>query len=123
MAITVFVLPTIVIIVSYSLIIRKLYQESCESCEDWDAEASQVTFTMIFLTAAFLFCWWPICIYLSVRWKAGVGSRGFYFGLLNSLVNPCLYIALNASLKAKVVEIFRCRKIQEIRSSFSFSQR
>ena len=118
MAITVFVVPTIVIIVSYSLIIRKLYQESCEA-----SEASQVTFTMISLTAAFLFCWWPICIYLSVRWKAGVGSRGFYFGLLNSLVNPCLYICLNASLKAKVVEIFRCRKIQEIRSSFSFSQR
>ena len=115
MALTVFVVPTIVIIVSYSLIIRKVHQESSEA-----SEASQVTFTMISLSAAFLFCWWPICIYLSVRWKAGIGSRGFYFGLLNSLVNPILYIFLNASLKAKVVELFRCRKVQEIRKNFSF---
>ena len=114
-AVTVFVIPTVVIIVSYSLIIRKLYEESTEK-----SEAYQVTITMISLTAAFLLCWWPICIYLSVKWKAGLGSRGFYFGLLNSLVNPILFIFLNASLKAKVVELFRCRKVQEIRESFSF---
>ena len=45
----------------------------------------QVTYVMISLTVAFLLCWWPICIYLGVRWKHGIGSRGFYLGLLNSL--------------------------------------
>ena len=41
-ACTVFIIPTIIIIVSYSLIIRKLYQESTEA-----SEAYQVTFVMI----------------------------------------------------------------------------
>ena len=79
----------------------------------------QVTFIMISLTATFLLCWWPICIYLSVRWKNGIGSRGFYLGLLHSLVNPILYIFLNDSLKAKIVGLFQCRKVSEIRGSVS----
>ena len=48
-----------------------------------------------------------------------MGSRGFYFGLLHSLVNPILYIVLNDSLKAKIVGLFQCRKISEIRASVS----
>merc|ERR1712107_853599 len=78
----VFIIPTIVIVVSYGMIAKQLFRDSTG-----DSEAFQVTFVMISLTAAFLFCWWPVCIYLSVRWKEGIGSRGFYFGLLNSLVN------------------------------------
>ena len=49
-----------------------------------------------------------------VRWKDGIGSRGFYYGLLNSLVNPILYIFLNASLKAKIVDLFRFRRVIKI---------
>ena len=76
-AVTVFIFPTVIIVVSYSLVIRKLFKESTEASE---------AFVMISITALYLICWWAICIYLSLN--AGKDSRGIYFGLLNSLVNP-----------------------------------
>ena len=53
----------------------------------------QVTFVMISLTAAFLFCWWPVCIYLSVRWKEGIGSRGFYYKLI-TIINIINFVII-----------------------------
>ena len=44
-SITVFFIPTVIIVVSYSLIIKKLYKDSIEA-----SEAYQVTFVMTFLT-------------------------------------------------------------------------
>ena len=76
-AVTVFIFPTVIIVVSYSLVIRKLFKESTEASE---------AFVMISITALYLICWWAICIYLSLN--DGKDSRGIYFGLLNSLVNP-----------------------------------
>ena len=87
-AITVFIIPTIVIVVSYGMIAKQLFQDSTGDSEAFQVifcywpphviSLYQVTFVMISLTAAFLFCWWPVCIYLSVRWKDGIGSRGFF---------------------------------------------
>ena len=44
-SITVFFIPTVIIVVSYSLIIKKLYKDSIEA-----SEAYQVTFVMTLLT-------------------------------------------------------------------------
>ena len=84
-AVTVFIFPTVIIVVSYSLVIRKLFKESTEASE---------AFVMISITALYLICWWAICIYLSLKWNAGKDSRGIYFGLLNSLVNPYFFFLI-----------------------------
>ena len=105
---TVFFIPSLIIVVVYSLIlwnVKTMHQE--HSLEN------RVTKTMSILTAAFLLVWWPVCIYLSVRWNTVGGTRGFYAGAISCLANPVLLISLNSKLKKKVVVMFQrltCRE-------------
>ena len=69
--------------------------------------ADRVTKTLGFLTVAFLLVWWPLCIFLSVRWNTVGCTRGFYGGAISCLVNPVLLIYLNSNLKAKVSDMFK----------------
>ena len=62
---------------------------------------------MSILTAAFLFVWWLLCIFLSVRWNTKGGTRGFYAGAILCLLNPILLICLNSKLKEQVAALFR----------------
>ena len=100
-ALTVFVIPSLIIVVVYSLILWKMRTRKKRSLVD------QVTKTMSILTAAFLLVWWPLCIFLSYRWNTVGGTRGFYAGAFSCLVNPVLLICLNSNLKAKVAVMFR----------------
>ena len=107
-AITVFIIPTVIIVVVYSLILWKMKTRNHEG-----SLADRVTKTMSILTAAFLLVWWPVCIYLSVRWNTVGGTRGFYAGAISCLANPVLLISLNSKLKKKVVVMFQrltCRE-------------
>jgi len=97
-AIFVLFIPSLVIVVVYTLILLKMRDKQENPIVE------QVTKTMSILTAAFLVCWWPLGIYLSVRWNSAGGSRGFYWGALSSLVNPILVIYLNNQLYAKVAD-------------------
>ena len=63
-AITVFIIPTVIIVVVYSLILCKMRTRNQEG-----SLADRVR------TAAFLLVWWPLCIFLSVRWNTK-GGRG-----------------------------------------------
>ena len=96
----VFLIPSLIIVVVYTLILLKMRDKQ------ENPVVVQVTKTMSILTAAFLICWWPLGIYLSVRWNSVGGSRGFYWGALSSLVNPVLFIYLNNQLSAKVAAMF-----------------
>ena len=99
-AIFVLFFPSLVIVVVYTLILLKM-RDKQENLLTW-----QVTKTMSILTAAFLICWWPLGIYLSVRWNSVGGSRGFYLGAISSFANPVLLIWLNNQLYTKVVLMF-----------------
>ena len=99
-AIFVFFIPSLIIVVVYTLILLKMREK-----QDIHM-AGQVTKTMSILTAAFLLCWWPLAIYLSVRWNSVGGTRGFYWGAVSSLANPVLLIYMNNQLNAKVAELF-----------------
>ena len=101
-AITVFIIPTVIIVVVYSLILWKMKTRNHEG-----SLADRVTKTMSILTAAFLLVWWPLCIFLSVRWNTKGGTRGFYAGAISCLVNPVLLICLNSKLKEQVASLFR----------------
>ena len=101
-ALTVFFIPSLIIVVVYSLILRKMRTRNHER-----SLAYLVTKTMSILTAAFLLVWWPLCIFLSIRWNTVGGTRGFYAGAISCLVNPILLICINSTLKAKVVVMFR----------------
>ena len=94
-------IPSLIIVVVYTLILLKIREENAQT-----QVAEQVTKTMSILTAAFLICWWPLGIYLSVKWNTVGGSRGFYLGALSSLANPVLLIFLNNQLWRKVADIF-----------------
>jgi len=98
-AIFVLFIPSLIIVVVYTLILLKMRDKQENPLVE------QVTKTMSILTAAFLICWWPLGIYLSVRWNSVGGSRGFYWGALSSLVNPVLVIYLNNQLYAKVAAL------------------
>ena len=112
-AIFVFFLPSLVIVVVYTLILLKMRADKHQ-----DLLASQtVTKTMSLLTAAFLLCWWPLGIYLSVRWNSVGGTRGFYAGAISSLVNPVLLIWVNNQLYSKVVAMFKTNsQVSKLRS-------
>ena len=99
-AIFVLFIPSLIIVVVYTLILLKMRGK------EENPVVVQVTKTMSILTAAFLICWWPLGIYLSVRWNSVGGSRGFYWGAVSSLVNPVLVIYLNNQLYAKVAAMF-----------------
>ena len=101
-AITVFLIPTVIIVVVYSLILCKMRTRNQEG-----SLADRVRKTMSILTAAFLLVWWPLCIFLSVRWNTKGGTRGFYAGAILCLVNLILLICLNSKLKEKVAALFR----------------
>ena len=100
-ALFVLFIPSLIIVVVYTLILLKIREENAQT-----QVAEQVTKTMSILTAAFLICWWPLGIYLSVKWNTVGGSRGFYLGALSSLANPVLLIFLNNQLWRKVADIF-----------------
>ena len=60
--VTVFILPTIVITVCYTLMRWKMYKDNLGITED-----RKDTFFLFILTIVFFLCWWPTCIYLSVK--------------------------------------------------------
>ena len=60
--VTVFIIPTIVIFVCYSLMVWKMYKENLGVTAD-----RKDTFSLFLLTIVFFLCWWPTCIYLSVK--------------------------------------------------------
>merc|ERR1712037_961848 len=97
-AVFVFFIPSLVIVVVYTLIVLKMRTDN----QGLGLASQAVTKTMSLLTAAFLLCWWPLGIYLSVRWNTVGGTRGFYAGALSSLVNPVLLIWVNNQLYSKV---------------------
>ena len=102
-AVFVFFIPSLVIVVVYTLILLKMRSDNHSL-----GQASQaVTKTMSLLTAAFLLCWWPLGIYLSVQWNSVGGTRGFYAGATSSLVNPVLLVWVNNQLYSKVVTMFK----------------
>jgi len=91
--VTVFIIPTLIILVCYGLVLHKARQSKKQT--ETDGEGNYVTFVLSLLTLTFLLCWWPTIIYLSIKWKGETDSRGFYFGSLNSLINPILFLSLN----------------------------
>ena len=100
--VTVFFIPTLIILVCYGLVLRKVRQS-----EEQRTEANYMTFVLSLLTLAFLLCWWPVIIYLSVKWGDDTDSRAFYFASLNSLINPLLFIYLNTTLRRKAKDFFQ----------------
>ena len=98
-------IPSLIIVVVYSLILLNMKNRRSEP----SAIEKAVTTTLSILTAAFLLCWWPLGIYLSYQWNTSGGSRGFYAGAVSSLVNPLLLLFLNNQLKEKVSNMFNCR--------------
>ena len=102
-AVTVFGIPTLIIVICYGLILFKVWQDA----EERKSDGIIMTFVLSMLTLAFLLCWWPALIYLAVKWDSDRDSRAVYFGSLNSLINPLLFMGLNAKLRKKVKEFFR----------------
>ena len=64
-------IPSLIIVVVYSLIRRNLCKGGGETST---AVEREVTKTLSILTAAFLLCWWPLGVYLSYQWNTSGGS-------------------------------------------------
>ena len=61
-AVTVFIIPTIVITACYVLMVWKMHKDKQGVTAD-----RKDTFFLFLLTIVFFLCWWPTCIYLGVR--------------------------------------------------------
>jgi len=99
---TVFVIPTLIILVCYGLVLRKVMQSEAQR-----TEGIHMTFVLSLLTLAFLVCWWPAIIYLSAKYDSDRDSRAFYFCFMNSLINPLLFMSLNTTLRRKAKDFFQ----------------
>ena len=64
-------IPSLIVVVVYSLIRRNLCKGGGETST---AVEREVTKTLSILTAAFLLCWWPLGVYLSYQWNTSGGS-------------------------------------------------
>ena len=100
-SVSVFGAPTVIIVVTYGLILAKVVRES-----EAQTEAHKATLVFSILTAAFLLCLWPECIYLAWKYKDSRDSRAFYFGILHSLLHPALFVLLNPPLRLHAMETF-----------------
>lgn len=97
-ALTVFIIPSIIIVFSYGAILVKIRAEgNVEKSVEW-----KVTKNMFLMTFAFLLVWWPLCIFLSYKWNTQGSTRGIWFGCLSSLINPILIMATCSHLKTKI---------------------
>ena len=71
-------------------------------------------FIFIFVFLFLYLCFYMFFIYIwkliskHKRWAQDIDSRGVYWGLLNSLTNPIMYLCLNRALRAKVGDLFHC---------------
>ena len=104
---TVFIIPTIVIIISYGLILK----EALTSGRNDDIQVSVKSFS---LALVFLIFWWPITMFLADEWATQIRcgnrkdvSRAFYFCFGSSLVNPLLVFAINANARQKMTSIVK----------------
>ena len=124
--VTVFYIPTTIIMVCYLLVLLKVRKEGisiarfamillnalclffCKVMQTAErrTEGIYMTFVLSILTLTFLLCWWPAVIYLIIKFGESEDSRAFYFGSMNSLLNPILFMGLNTTLRRKAKDFF-----------------
>merc|ERR1712080_468095 len=106
-------IPTIVIVILYILIIRQYFK--LENC-------SKRTMTKVIgiLTGVFLICWWPFVIVNLINVSGPDPEPRFiftYIEIVNSLINPILYILLNSAVRSRILSLLTCRGKQEMEQS------
>jgi len=126
-SVTVFIIPTIVIIVIWLAILHHFSRDVYTNVNDSKKLSSgrkrrerRVTIIMGTITLAFLICWWPYAIIFMLGMKGNILRQVVTLAYLNSLINPVLYIAINKQVRKAIVNMFTCQE-KEHDSEFSDS--
>ncbi|XP_029929273.1 opioid receptor, delta 1b [Myripristis murdjan] len=105
-----FVVPVLVITVCYSLMILRLKSVRLLSgSKEKDKNLRRITRMVLVIVAAFIICWTPIHIFISVKTMVEVDQKNplvvaswhlcIALGYLNSSLNPVLYAFLDENFK------------------------
>uniref|UniRef100_A0A3Q2EC09 Bradykinin receptor B2 n=1 Tax=Cyprinodon variegatus TaxID=28743 RepID=A0A3Q2EC09_CYPVA len=125
-----FIIPIIIISFCTVMILKTLRRRLSNSLQQTDHKATTLVLACLL---AFLICWGPYQLMEILRWLHGVkvltGCRiltvirvcldiFFYLGLLNSIINPVLYIIVGNNFRMKIRELCKGRE-EESTSGFN----
>ncbi|KAL8187172.1 UNVERIFIED_CONTAM: hypothetical protein K2H54_035771 [Gekko kuhli] len=116
--ITCFILPLLVILVSYGKLMRKLKKVSDTQGRLGSTRKPerQVTRMVVIMILAFLICWSPYAAFSilvtacpSIELDARLAAIPAFFSKTATVYNPIIYVFMNNQFRRCLIQLFRCR--------------
>ncbi|XP_053839939.1 opsin-VA-like [Vidua macroura] len=127
---TCFIVPLLVILVSYGKLVRKLKKVS-------DAQGRlgttrrperQVTRMVVFMIVAFLICWMPyatfsilVTAYPSIELDPCLAAIPAFFSKTATVYNPIIYVFMNKQFRQCLIQMFSCSAIGTAESNMNLT--
>nr|XP_005496404.2 vertebrate ancient opsin [Zonotrichia albicollis] len=127
---TCFIIPLLVILVSYGKLVQKLKKVS-------DAQGRlgttrrperQVTRMVVFMIIAFLICWMPyaafsilVTAYPSIELDPRLAAIPAFFSKTATVYNPIIYVFMNKQFRQCLIELFSCNAIGAAESNMNLT--
>ncbi|XP_015282372.1 PREDICTED: vertebrate ancient opsin-like [Gekko japonicus] len=114
---TCFILPLLVILVSYGKLMRKLKKVSVTQGRLGSTRKPerQVTRMVIIMILAFLICWSPYAAFSilvtacpSIELDARLAAIPAFFSKTATVYNPIIYVFMNNQFRRCLIQLFRC---------------
>ncbi|XP_058666992.1 vertebrate ancient opsin-like [Ammospiza caudacuta] len=125
---TCFIIPLLVILVSYGKLVQKLKKVS-------DAQGRlgatrrperQVTRMVVFMIIAFLICWMPyaafsilVTAYPSIELDPRLAAIPAFFSKTATVYNPIIYVFMNKQFRQCLIQLFSCNAIGPAESNMN----
>ncbi|XP_044154769.1 opsin-VA-like [Bufo gargarizans] len=129
---TCFVLPLLLIFVSYGKLMRKLRkvsdtQNRLGSCRKPEKEVTRMVVIMIL---AFLICWTPyaalsilVTAHPTIKLDPRLSSIPAFFAKTASMYNPIIYVFMNKQFRRCLLQMFHCNDLETKESNNPTSER
>ncbi|XP_048361977.1 opsin-VA-like [Sphaerodactylus townsendi] len=114
---TCFILPLLVILISYGKLMRKLKKVSDTQGRLGSTRKPerQVTRMVVIMILAFLICWSPyaafsilVTAYPSIELDAHLAAIPAFFSKTATVYNPIIYVFMNNQFRRCLIQLFRC---------------
>uniref|UniRef100_A0A8B9DCD9 G-protein coupled receptors family 1 profile domain-containing protein n=1 Tax=Anser cygnoides TaxID=8845 RepID=A0A8B9DCD9_ANSCY len=125
---TCFIVPLLVILVSYGKLMQKLRKVSDTQCRLGTTRKPerQVTRMVIVMIIAFLICWMPyaafsilVTAYPSIELDPRLAAIPAFFSKTATVYNPIIYVFMNKQFRKCLVEMFSCSAIETAESNMN----
>uniref|UniRef100_A0A8B9TSR1 Vertebrate ancient opsin n=1 Tax=Anas platyrhynchos TaxID=8839 RepID=A0A8B9TSR1_ANAPL len=125
---TCFIVPLLVILVSYGKLMQKLRKVSDTQCRLGTTRKPerQVTRMVVVMIIAFLICWMPyaafsilVTAYPSIELDPRLAAIPAFFSKTATVYNPIIYVFMNKQFRRCLVEMFSCSAIETAESNMN----